>query len=70
MLLKSTLHQIAVIAYRLQGLARELGVLSQTPVEFVGCEPVDPASDERMKYICLRLRVVLVTSVVSSTISM
>ena len=26
------------------GLARELGVLSQTPVEFVGCEPVDPAS--------------------------
>jgi len=28
------------------GLARELGVLSQTPVEFVGCEPVDPESDE------------------------
>ncbi|NCX49500.1 MAG: phenylalanine--tRNA ligase subunit beta, partial [Gammaproteobacteria bacterium] len=28
------------------GLARELGVLSQTPVEFVPCEPVDPESDE------------------------
>ena len=28
------------------GLARELGVLSQTPVELVGCEPVDHASDE------------------------
>jgi phenylalanyl-tRNA synthetase beta chain len=28
------------------GLARELGVLSQTPVKFVTCEPVDPESDE------------------------
>ena len=28
------------------GLARELGVLSQTPVSFVGCDPVDPKSDE------------------------
>jgi phenylalanyl-tRNA synthetase beta chain len=28
------------------GLARDLGVLSQTPVEFVACEPVDPESDE------------------------
>lgn len=28
------------------GLARELGVLSQTPVEFVACEPVDPESEE------------------------
>ncbi len=28
------------------GLTRELGVLSQTPVHFVACDPVDPESDE------------------------
>ena len=28
------------------GLARELGVLSQTPISFVHCDPVDPESDE------------------------
>ena len=28
------------------GLARELGVLSQTPVQFVSCEPIDPESSQ------------------------
>ncbi|HAN81289.1 MAG TPA: phenylalanine--tRNA ligase subunit beta [Gammaproteobacteria bacterium] len=28
------------------GLARELGILTQTPVQFVSCEPIDPRSSQ------------------------